>query len=158
MKIPNYDNYIIYNNGDVFSIKKNIFLKTRTNYDGYKRVDLSDNNKKKKTFFIHQLVAIAYLNHTLDNYDKCIDHIDNDKTNNVYNNLQIISRSQNSRKGASTLEQKLKQGTYKTQNGTYIAMIQFNNIKQYLGTFKTFEEAKSSYDKIYATLMMGVKN
>lgn len=52
-----------------------------------------------KTRKIHKLVAEAFLNHKPDGTHKIVvDHIDNVKTNNSLNNLQLISQHLNSSK------------------------------------------------------------
>ena len=43
-----WDNYIVYNSGEVFSKKRKKFLKQRNDKDGYKRVDLTNKDKVKK--------------------------------------------------------------------------------------------------------------
>tara|TARA_R110000796_G_C14203258_1_gene392162 strand:- start:4 stop:444 length:441 start_codon:yes stop_codon:yes gene_type:complete len=43
------------------------------------------------THYIHRLVAEAYLGAS----DLCVDHIDNDKTNNHVSNLQYLTRAEN---------------------------------------------------------------
>ena len=99
--IENFSNYLIYNNGDVYSIKRNIFIKPRFDKDGYKRISIWNDDKKMKTIKIHQLVAMAYLDFKLDglsNSKLVIDHIDNNKVNNYLHNLQIITRVQNTRR------------------------------------------------------------
>ena len=50
-------------------------------------------NKKPKTFYVHRLVATAFL----DNNDplKEVNHIDGIKTNNHYLNLEWVTRQQN---------------------------------------------------------------
>ena len=59
--------------------------------NGYLRIMLSKEKNKKK-FYIHELVAQAFLN----NYEKgkIIHHIDYDKQNNYYKNLYICTRKE----------------------------------------------------------------
>ena len=64
--IKNFSNYLIYNSGDVYSIKRKIFIKSRFDKNNYKRVTLWNDDKKMKTLKIHQLVAMAYLDFKLD--------------------------------------------------------------------------------------------
>jgi hypothetical protein len=61
-------------------------LTTQTNKYGYNYIQLTDNNYKRKHFFIHQLVAKTFL----DNYNNhiSINHKDENKTNNHYSNLE----------------------------------------------------------------------
>ena len=47
---------------------------------------------KRKTCRVHQLVAMAFLNHIPNGYiGLVVDHIDNNKLNNNLENLQLIS-------------------------------------------------------------------
>ena len=59
---------------------------------GYYRVQLSKNGKRKK-FYVHRLVAQAFLEDW--NPDLDVDHIDMNKTNNHISNLRMLTRSQN---------------------------------------------------------------
>lgn len=91
-QIKTHPNYYITCCGKVFSIKNNIYLKPRIHTKGYLRVCLRNDNKSKD-FYIHRLVAKYYIKNP-NNY-KEINHIDNDKTNNRFKNLEWCSRSEN---------------------------------------------------------------
>lgn len=69
--------------------EKNVYPSPDKN--GYLRIMLSK-EKSKKRFYIHELVAQAFL----DNYCKgqIIHHIDYDNQNNYYKNLYICSRKE----------------------------------------------------------------
>ena len=68
-------------------------MKTRKDRDGYERVNLSD----KKTYFVHRLVAQAFVSGM--SFERCVvDHIDNDKENNHWYNLQWMSNEMNVKK------------------------------------------------------------
>ena len=91
-EITGYDgDYMISNFGRVKSFKRNkeIILKPRKT-SKYAYVSLNG-----KTRYIHHLVAIEFMNHTI-NRDIVIDHIDNNGQNNHIDNLQIISARDNS--------------------------------------------------------------
>jgi hypothetical protein len=93
-KIDEFDNYSVSNLGNVRNdgtgrIKKGC----KNGKDGYLRVCLSKNNIKK-TFDIHRLVGIAFIEN-INNY-KEIDHINRDKLDNCVDNLRWATRSQNS--------------------------------------------------------------
>ena len=59
MEISEFENYLIYDDGRVFSKKRGIFLKVSKNNRGYYLVKLS--NKIQKFFSVHRLVAIHYI-------------------------------------------------------------------------------------------------
>ena len=94
--IKNYEGlYAVTSCGKVWSYKRKKFLEPMTNYKGYLFVNLSKNNEKKK-YYIHKLVAEAYIPNP--NNLPQVDHIDNDKTHNYVNNLQWITNRDNCRK------------------------------------------------------------
>ena len=83
--IDNYEGrYAITEDGQVWSYKSNKFLKQQKDKDGYLKVSLCKEGKYKQ-FFIHRLVAIAFIPN-IDN-KPTVDHIDGDKTNNTISNL-----------------------------------------------------------------------
>ena len=85
MEINDFDNYLIYDNGQVWSKKRKIFLKQTQSKEQYMFVNLSRNGKQNHIRAVHKLVA----EHYLDNPDKLpvVHHRDGDKTNNNVNNL-----------------------------------------------------------------------
>jgi hypothetical protein len=90
--IKNWEEYLIYNDGRVYSIKSNIFIKITDNGNGYKKVSIWQNGINGQ-FYIHRLVA----QHFIDNPDnkKYVDHIDRNKDNNHYTNIRWVTASEN---------------------------------------------------------------
>ena len=154
MEIPEFPNYLIYNNGDIFSKHRKKLLSQRTDKCGYFRVNIINNFNVRKTYKIHQLVAMAYLHHKLENTKYCIDHIDGNRKNNYLHNLQVILKQQNLRK--RKLIRDLPIGVYHINNKFY-SCITINNTRYYLGIFKTIDDAQKVHSKIYNELMIGVK-
>ena len=99
--IKDYEgHYQISNLGAVKSLKRNSERVISPSIDktkGYYRVCLYKNSERK-SFYIHQLVAIAFLGHKPNGNKLVGDHIDNNKTNNNLENLQVISNRENSSK------------------------------------------------------------
>ena len=84
--IKNYEGlYQVTENGDVWSVRRNRFLKPYKNQLGYLRVVLSKNGILKR-YSVHRLVAEAFL----DNPDNlpCVNHKDENKLNNNVDNLE----------------------------------------------------------------------
>lgn len=102
--IKNYESYYeVSNYGKVRRIKyDNVgnkkqyllpnYLKYRVDKDGYFKYDLSLNGKTKR-FFSHRLVAENFLENP-NNYP-VVNHIDGNKQNNYYKNLEFCSIKQN---------------------------------------------------------------
>lgn len=104
--------YQVSNFGNVKSLdhyasngKKEILYKGKTlqqqkhKKTGYLSVELSKNNKQKR-IMVHRLVARAFI----DNPNKmpCINHIDEDKTNNKAQNLEWCNHKYNNNYGENT--------------------------------------------------------
>lgn len=70
------------------------FLSPSIDKNGYLRVVLTK-NKKTKTFFIHKLVALTFLEDPQNK--KIINHIDKNKKNNYYKNLEWCTCKENVR-------------------------------------------------------------
>lgn len=83
--IPNYENYLIDENGNVFSKNVNRFLKQGVNEKGYMTVTLYKNDVRLKTF-VHRLVALAFIPNP--NNLPQINHKDENKKNNNVHNLE----------------------------------------------------------------------
>jgi hypothetical protein len=74
---------------------------------GYNVIKLTK-NKSKKTFYIHQLVAMAFLNHKPNGNKIVVDHIDNNKNNNDLLNLRLLSNMENIMRYHNSKKNKLK--------------------------------------------------
>ena len=92
MDIIGYSNYLIYQDGKVYSKFTNRFLKQHLNRNGYYSVDLWA-NKVRKVNRIHRLVGIHYIPNP-DN-KLCIDHIDRNRQNNDISNLRWATHTEN---------------------------------------------------------------
>lgn len=77
-------------NGQVF--KKGVIKTLKEDKDGYFKVWLSKDSKKKP-FFVHRLVAEAFIENP--NNLPVVNHKDGDKQNNYVENLEWCTRSQN---------------------------------------------------------------
>ena len=148
MEITDYPNYLIYNDGRVYSKKRDIFLKPLTDKDGYYLVNLYK-NKKPKTFRIHRLVGLHYLE-SVDGKDQ-IDHIDRDKTNNHISNLRWCNHSENGfNKGIQSNNKLGHKYISLTRNNTYEFKIRDKRCK-ISRKFKTLDECIKYRDDYIST-------
>lgn len=88
-----YDKYAISNYGNVKNIKTDKLVKQYLKRDGYYSVSLWKNNRGKN-FKVHRLVAIYFIIQNSEN-ELYVNHIDGDKTNNFYKNLEWVTPSKN---------------------------------------------------------------
>ena len=132
--------------GNITYVTKDKILKQSVDSVGYPYVNLSD-YKKQKTFRIHQLVAVAFLNHTPDKHKGLvIDHIDGNKLNNMTTNLQLITNKENTSKDRKNKTSKYTGVSWHKQSNKWLAQFRENGSVKYLGTFETEEEARDAYN------------
>lgn len=87
----------MYNTPNV-KVKRRLFKEKELNYNlaglGYKTVSILG-----KSNYVHRLVAEAFLD---TEKNQCVNHIDGDKLNNHYSNLEWLTYKQNSEHASST--------------------------------------------------------
>lgn len=98
------------------------------------------------TLIIHQIEAIAFLNHIPDGHNIIVDHIDNNPLNNNLENLQLITSRENitkdMKKGSSVFT-----GVFlNKKNNKWRSVIVINKIKKHLGYFTEEIEAYIAYE------------
>jgi hypothetical protein len=91
-KITNYENYNIYDNGDVENVLTHKILQGSISENGYKYYRLSKDNAKHK-FYAHRLVAEAFIPNP--NGLPVVNHKDGNKLNNNVDNLEWVTYSEN---------------------------------------------------------------
>lgn len=99
--------YIIYPDGQVYSEKSQRFLKPSLCHNGYLKVGLHYDGKRKQ-FRVHRLVAECFIPNP-DNLQQ-VNHIDENKQNNHYSNLEWCSNKYNSNYGTGAQRSGLKRG------------------------------------------------
>lgn len=119
-------------------------LSDRFNKKGYKTVILYKDGIGK-SFSIHQLMAIEYLNHKPSKMKLVVDHIDNIKTNNFISNIQIITNRLNISKDVKNKSSKYTGVSFDKKNKKWRSSITINKKQINLGRFNTEIEAYNAY-------------
>lgn len=112
--------YLISNNGKVRRVDSGKLKKPTPDKDGYLRVDLYKDGVRKK-FGIHQLVANEFVEKSYENL--VVNHIDENKTNNIYSNLEWVSVKDNTNHGTAIIRRAMTQGKKVRQllaNGEFV--------------------------------------
>ena len=129
-------------------LQKEKILKAGINSDGYLVVTLYSIKTKISTK-VHCLVYDMFTNEFRDGHKLQVDHKDNNKLNNRFDNLQLLTNRQNVSKGyLFTKRNNLPTGvTQITKSNKYQAQITINNKNVYLGCFNTAQEASKVYQQ-----------
>lgn len=115
VKIPNHEFYEVSTYGNVRSISRSIpdkngrilhykgkLLKCHDNGLGYKKIIYKDGTKEQE--YVHRLVARLFIPNPLNK--PCVNHIDNNPSNNHFTNLEWVTMQENT-------EWMIKQGRFK---------------------------------------------
>ena len=94
MKFKNYDNYVVYEDGRIYSYNTKKFLKPSTLPSGYQVVNLYDNDGKRKTYYLHRVIYEAVTGEPIPEGMQC-NHINECKSDNRFCNINLMSPKQN---------------------------------------------------------------
>ena len=139
-EIDGYENYAISSFGRVKNTKTGRILKAGLSH-GYFIVMLSE-DAIKKAYKVHRLVACAFINNP-DNKE-CVDHQDNDKTNNHISNLRFATSKENNqnRKISSRNTSGCKGIYFNKRAKKWHAQIKIDGIRVHIGYYENLEDAK----------------
>ena len=100
-KFRNFEKYEVYPDGMIWSYSRKKFLKPWTNKDGYQQVMLYDNEGKGMWYRLHRVIYEAVTGKPIpEGYE--INHISEIKTENFFENLQLLSHKDNMNYGTCT--------------------------------------------------------
>ena len=137
------NNYSISNKGNIKNNNTERILKQTINRDGYHRLSLYV-DRKQKTVEIHRLVAIAFIPNPENK--PCVDHINNNTSDNNINNLRWATHKENNynQKLSKANTSGVKGVHYDKRKTKWRAQIQLDGINIHIGYFDTIEEAKQA--------------
>lgn len=145
--IKGYEGYYqVSSCGRVKSLKynKEKILKLSQDGGGYYHCDLYLNGNQK-TIKVHKLVAIAFLGHKPNGMKIVVDHINNVKTDNRLENLQLISHRKNLSKDKKGYSSQYVGVTWYKPTSKWKAQIGINGKKKHLGLFSNELQAAQAY-------------
>ena len=100
IKYINYFGYYVYEDGRIYSTLSNKWLKPDINKNGYCQITLFINHKPFR-IKVHRLVALLFIGNPPLNKNM-INHIDGNKTNNHYTNLEWCDSYENNKHARDT--------------------------------------------------------
>lgn len=140
--------YLISNTGRLKSILKNKekLINGSLDSDGYLRYSLSWKLKTKVNYyFAHQLVAIVFLGHKPDGMNFVIDHINDNKLDNRFQNLQIVTNRFNTFKTQGKYSSQYKGVCWNKNSKKWCSSIRINGKPKHLGFFINEYQAHLAY-------------
>ena len=149
--IPGFESrYQVSNLGNVKSLIRNKLLKPGKNHFGYLVVNINKSpGESPRCYFVHQLVAMAFLGHTPGGHKITVDHINHIRDDNRVENLQLLTNRENVSRGKKLKENKSSQFTgvchYPDRKFPWMASIQINKKRKNLGYYSTELEAANVY-------------
>ena len=96
MSFKNFYDYTIYDDGRIYSIKTNKFLKSDC-FGSYAKV-IPSINEKPVRYSVHRLIAYSFCNPSENYQESDVDHLDNNHFNNAAYNLERVKYTENNRR------------------------------------------------------------
>jgi hypothetical protein len=153
--IPNYEGlYQVSNFGNVKSLKRKNEAILKKRYDGKAYYAVILYNGNAKSFKVHQLVAIAFLNHNQSGMKVVVNHINGNKLDNRLSNLEIVSQRLNmidyfNKKDSTS---KFIGVSWNKEKNKWSAYIHVEGKSTFLGHFDNEIEANKAYQNKLANI------
>lgn len=123
---------------------KEKILKSNKNKHGYLKCVLCL-NKKRKYIQVHQVIAMTFLNHIPNSHKIVVDHINNVKTDNRAENLQLISCRENVSKSVKKSSSEYIGVSWSKNHNKWCANIHYKGKLIFLGHFDNELDASEYY-------------
>lgn len=163
--VPNYEGmYKVSNLGRVKSLERKVkhwkggsrlikekILKQNICTYGYKYIALNKEGKKRSTK-VHRIVAIAFLNHKPFGMELVIDHINNVKTDNRVENLQLITNRQNVTKDLKKNSSDYIGVSWSKHANKWVSRTWINGKRTHIGYFNCELAAAKAYNDKLKTI------
>ena len=152
-EVPGYEFYQVSNLGKIksFHFGKEKILKNKINKDGYFYVGLSDKGIRKH-IRVHQIVAMAFLNHKRCGFKWVVNHINFNKSDNRVENLEIVTNRENCNKKHIESSSKYVGVHWQKNRNKWVAMIQINGFRKNIGRFTNEYDAHLAYQNEFNKL------
>ena len=102
-------------------------------------------DRKTKGYRVHQLVAMAFMDHTRDGFNYIVDHKNNNRFDNRLENLQIINVRENLSKDKGIGSSKYPGVLWDKEREKWKASIYQNGKRKFLGRYDSEVEAYEAY-------------
>jgi hypothetical protein len=138
-RVKSLKRFVEKSNNRVMNFQEKILNQSKHNKNGYYSVALYDGVKNSR-INVHRLVALNFLPFLEGKLE--VNHVDSDKSNNRYDNLEWVNRRENQSHMYKNKNKTSKYiGVCRNKQGSFLSSICFNSKRINLGSFKTEEEA-----------------
>lgn len=143
--IKGFEDYQVSNFGRVKSLKLNKEKILKFGICSNYYVVALCKNSKVKTKQVHQLVSIAFLNHTPCGHKLVVNHKDMNKLNNHIDNLEIVTNRENTNLKHIKSSSKYIGVNWHKRDKKWEARILINGKREYLGLYENEYDAHIAY-------------
>lgn len=153
--VPNY--YGLYQVSDLGRVKslrfnKELILKLETSTKNYFICTLYK-NKKAKRFYVHQLVSMAFLNHTPNGITLVVNHKNFNRKDNRLENLEVVKNRENTNQKHLKSTSKYTGVSWNKHAKKWVSGIHINGKRKYLGCFDNELDAYYMYENALKNLL-----
>jgi len=141
--VDGYENYAVSSFGRIKNTYTGKILKGSVNSQGYLRVNLYE-DAIRKLYYVHRLVACAFIQNSNDK--QCVDHKDNNRTNNNISNLRFATSKENNqnRKLSSKNTSNIKGVHFDKRRKKWRARIMIDGIRIHIGYYDNLDDARTA--------------